>query len=138
MKIFLKDHLYFLWNEFLSPSSFEGVFVILVHMKTLPELTSEIVATYKSYESTGTKPWDYLIASRDLSYQVGSLTKIIMQLSGERHTRDSQEVLKSQAADELADILAEVLFIAKELDIDMYQAWNKMIGSDEQKISERK
>lgn len=107
-------------------------------MRTLHELTDEIVATYKSYESTGTKPWDYLIASRDLSYQVGSLTKVIMQLSKERYTKDSPEVLKSLAADELADILAEVLFIAKELDIDMYQAWAKMIGSDEVKIEERK
>ncbi len=107
-------------------------------MKTLHDLTNEIVAIYKSYESTGTKPWDYLVASRDLSYQVGSLTKVIMQLSKERYTKDSPETLKSQAADELADILAEVLFIAKELDIDMYQAWGKMIGSDEEKIAERK
>jgi hypothetical protein len=107
-------------------------------MKNLHDLTQEIVATYKSYESTGTKPWDYLIASRDLSYQVGSLTKIIMQLSKERYTKDSPQILKASAADELADILAEVLFIAKELDIDMYQAWSKMIGSDEQKINERK
>jgi NTP pyrophosphatase (non-canonical NTP hydrolase) len=107
-------------------------------MKTLHELTDEIVATYKSYESTGTKPWDYLIASRDLSYQVGSLTKVIMQLSKERYTKDAPEALKAQAADELADILAEVLFIARELNIDMYQAWNKMIGSDEAKIEERK
>lgn len=106
-------------------------------MKNLNQLTDEIVATYKSYESTGTKPWDYLIASRDLSYQVGSLTKIIMQLNKERYTKDSEDTLKSQAADELADILAEVLFIAKELNIDMYQAWDKMIGSDEVKISER-
>jgi hypothetical protein len=105
--------------------------------KTLHQLTDEIVATYKSYESTGTKPWDYLIATHDLPYQVGSLSKIIMQMSNERHTKDSNEVLKSQAADELADILAEVLFIAKELDIDMYDAWAKMIGSDEAKISER-
>lgn len=107
-------------------------------MKNLHDMTQEIVATYKSYESTGTKPWDYLIASRDLSYQVGSLTKIIMQLSGERYTKDSAESLKSQAADELADILAEVLFIAKELNINLDEAWAKMIGSDEQKINERK
>jgi hypothetical protein len=107
-------------------------------MKNLHDLTQEIVATYKSYESTGTKPWDYLIASRDLSYQVGSLNKIIMQLSGERFTKDSPEILKLQAADELADTLSLVLFIAKELNIDMYEAWENMGKSDEQKISARK
>jgi NTP pyrophosphatase (non-canonical NTP hydrolase) len=106
--------------------------------KNLHQLTGEIVATYKSYEKTGTKPWDYLIASRDLSYQIGSLSKIIMQMSGERYSKSSLQELKLQAADELADILAEVLFIAKELNINMYEAWTKMIGSDDQKISERK
>lgn len=118
----------------------KGSFVIMKSMeqKNLEQLTAEIVATYKSYESTGTKPWDYLIASRDLSYQVGSLTKVIMQMSGERYSKSSPEELKSLAADELADILAEVLFIAKQIDIDMYQAWAKMIGSDETKIEERK
>lgn len=106
--------------------------------KNLYQLRDEIVRTFAEYEKTGTKKWDYLIASRDLSYQIGSLNKIIMQLSGERYSKDSAEILKSQAADELADILAEVLFIAKELDIDMYDAWNQMLGSDNQKISERK
>ena len=82
--------------------------------KNLGQLTDEIVATYKSYEKTGTKPWDYLVASRDLSYQVGSLTKVIMQLNNERYAKAGAEDLRAQAGDELADILAEVLFIAKE------------------------
>jgi hypothetical protein len=106
--------------------------------KNLHQLTDEIVATFESYQQTGTKPWDYLIASRDLSYQVGSLTKVIMQMTNERYAKESPEELKAKAADELADIMAEVLFIAKELDIDMYEAWSKMIGSDNAKISERK
>ncbi len=106
--------------------------------KNLHQLTDEIVATFESYKQTGTKSWDYLIASRDLSYQVGSLTKVIMQMNNERYSKDSPDELKSKAADELADIMAETLFIAKELDIDMYQAWSKMIGSDNAKIAERK
>lgn len=108
-----------------------------MNKKSLEMFTQEIITTYQSYESTGTKPWDYHIASRDLAYQVGCLTKIIMQLSGERYTRDTPEMLKTQAADELADIFAEILFIAHELNIDMYDAWDKMIGSDDKKISER-
>ena len=40
-------------------------------------------------------------------------------------------------ADELVDILAEVLFIAHDLGLDMPAAWDMMIESDHHKIAER-
>jgi NTP pyrophosphatase (non-canonical NTP hydrolase) len=107
-------------------------------MKTLKDYTNEIVETFKGYEKTGTKPWTYKIAAFDMSYQIGSLAKRIAQLDGERHAEGlSQEELKKYAADELADIFAEVLFIAHDLGIDLEQGWEDMKKSDEKKIEER-
>jgi len=107
-------------------------------MKTLDQLTQEIVAVYKEYAKQGTLDWDYRATTTDLSYQVGSLAKVVMQMQNLRY-RDglSDEELKKKAGDELADILAEVLIIANDLGIDMNQAWNNMIQSDQNKISER-
>lgn len=110
-----------------------------MQQKNLEEMTKEIVAVYKKYTQTGTVEWTYDVAARDLPYQVGSLTKVMMQLSGFRFADGkSKEQLKSQISDELADILAEVLFIAHELDIDIQEAWEKMVESDETKIETRK
>lgn len=106
--------------------------------KNLQQMTQEIVAVYKKYTQTGTIEWTGDVAARDLPYQVGSLTKIMMQLSGYRYADGkTKEELTAQASDELADILAEVLFIAHELGIDMQHAWNDMVKSDETKIEAR-
>lgn len=108
------------------------------YSKNLSELTHEVVAIYKRYTTTGTNPWTYDTASRDLPYQVGSLTKLMMQLTGNRHAEGKNEdEIKSQVGDELADILAETLFIAHELNINLEEAWNKMLKSDELKIKDR-
>lgn len=107
-------------------------------MKTLDHMTEEIVAIYKEYAKQGTFDWDYRATTTDLSYQIGSLAKVVMQMQNLRY-RDgmNDEQLKQKAADELADILAEVLIIANDLKIDMNAAWNGMIASDQKKISER-
>lgn len=115
-----------------------GLRVFCYTYQTMEEYIQEIRAIYRSYEKTGTKPWDYGIASRDLSYQVGSLTKLIMQMEGERYKDVSDESLKEKIGDELADIFAEVLFISSELDIDIDKSWRKMVDSDNRKIEERK
>lgn len=107
--------------------------------KSLEKFTQEIVNTFKKYEQTGTTPWNYSIAARDLPYQVGALTKAILQLENIRHRNGkTEEELKKEIADELADIFAEVLFIAHELNISLEYAWKNMIQSDNQKIEERK
>jgi hypothetical protein len=106
--------------------------------RTLQDFTEEIIAVYKRYERTGTIPWTYTIAARDLSYQVGSLTKTVMQLEGVRHAEGkSDDELKEKIGDELADIFAEVLFIAHELGISLEDAWSQMVRSDERKIASR-
>ena len=107
--------------------------------KTLKEFQKEAVATFKKYEQTGTLPWDYSIAARDLPHQVGSLTKALLQIEGLRHKKgQSEEALKAVVADELADIFAEILFIADGLNISLEQAWDGMLRSDDKKIAERK
>ncbi len=104
----------------------------------LKHLTEDVVAIFKKYEQTGTAPWTAQIAGRDLSYQIGSLTKVLMQIDGQRHAEGkTPEELKAKVADELADILAEVLFIAHKMDISIEDAWQKMLGSDNSKISQR-
>lgn len=107
-------------------------------MKTLVDLTQEIKTIFKNYEQQGTLPWDYKIATTDLAYQIGNLTKAILQFQNYRY-RDgmSDKEIKNKAADELADILAEVLIIADDLKIDLYEAWENMKKSDQKKISER-
>jgi len=73
-----------------------------------------------------------------LTYQVGSLSKRILQLEGDRYADGlSKEEIKKHIADEIADIMAEILFIAHELGIDVSEAWEKMIESDKGKISKR-
>ncbi|TSC68547.1 MAG: hypothetical protein G01um101456_601 [Parcubacteria group bacterium Gr01-1014_56] len=107
--------------------------------KTLRDFTKEVVATFKNYQKIGTPPWDHMIAARDLPYQVGSLTKLLLQLEGIRHREGKTEKeIKTKIADELADIFAEVLFIAHGLDISIEEAWEAMLHSDQKKISERK
>lgn len=106
--------------------------------KTLSSYTKEVVAIFKEYKKQGTKPWTYDTAVRDLPYQIGSLTKAIMQLRNERYPEGlSKKELIAKVADELADIFAETLFIAHELGISLEDAWTKMLESDKTKIKSR-
>jgi hypothetical protein len=105
----------------------------------LKEFESEVVTMFKKYEQTGTIPWNYSIATRDLPYQVGSLTKAVSQLEGIRHREGkTDEELKAKIGDELADIFAEVLFIAHDFGISLEDVWQNMLASDQRKIDERK
>jgi hypothetical protein len=107
--------------------------------RTLRDLTREVIVTFKNYQKTGTPAWDHWIAARDLPYQVGSLTKLLLQLDGTRHREGkTDKELKAKIGDELADIFAETLFIAHGLDISLEEAWDKMLQSDQKKISERR
>ena len=107
-------------------------------MTQLEEMTKEIVETFAHYEQQGTKPWTADVAVQDLQYQIGNLTKALLQLRGFRYAEGSDEnTLKKKVADELADILAEVLFVAHEMDIDIEEAWKKMIVSDQEKKAHR-
>lgn len=106
--------------------------------KSFNDLTKELLGVWKGYEKQGTKPWTYDIAAQDLQYQVGSLAKRILQLKGYRYSDLlSHKEITESLSDELADIFAEVLFIAHELDIDLGAAWERMLASDKKKIAER-
>ena len=107
--------------------------------KTLQQLTEGIVKNYDNYVRSGTVRRDAMIASRDLSYQVGTLNKLLMQLHNQRRADTMLEPeIKEKIADELSDIIADTLYIASELDINMDKAWDKMIESDTHKIEKRR
>jgi len=106
--------------------------------KDLGQLHTDMMEVWQHYSKQGTTPWNYRTAVADMPYQVGSLTKAVMQLNNERyHDGLSEKGILANIADELVDILAEVLFIANELNIDLYDAWETMLESDKKKISER-
>lgn len=107
-------------------------------MKSLKDYTKEVVKTFNNYTKTGTVKWTYKIALLDLQYQIGSLTKRVMQLDNQRHKEGlSEKEIEEKIADELADIFTETLFIAKELNVDLDKAFSKMLDSDKSKISKR-
>jgi NTP pyrophosphatase (non-canonical NTP hydrolase) len=105
---------------------------------TISELTQAIKHSFAKYDKQGTKHWTWETAAKDLSYQIGSLHKVMLQQSGERwaDSKDA-ESLETDFRNELADILAEVLYIAAERGIDMNRAMNEMFKDDQRKVSER-
>jgi hypothetical protein len=106
--------------------------------KTLSQITADVVQVFNEYDSQGTRHWSYKEAMADLPYQLGSLAKRMGQLDGMRYADGlSREQLLKHTADELADIIAESLFIAYELGIDMDTAFVAMFASDRKKIAER-
>jgi hypothetical protein len=101
-------------------------------------MSEQIAKIFKEYDKQGTKTWTYDVAATDLQYQIGSLSKRILQMKKLRFNEGlSDSEIKDKIADELADVLAETLFIARELDIDIVDAWDKMLQSDKKKIGER-
>ena len=54
-------------------------------------MQEEIVKIFSEYDKTGTNTWDYKIASHDLSYQIGKLTKGVLQLKGDRYKEGLSE-----------------------------------------------
>lgn len=109
-----------------------------IHHNDLDRMSQQVVQQMKAYPSIGTKPWTYETAVKDLPVEVGSLTKLVMQLNNERYAHGlSKDDLKLKIADELADLLSLILFIAHELEIDMNEAWALMLTSDDEKMKMR-
>ncbi len=107
-------------------------------MTQLQKMTEQVIEIFNAYGAQGTKDWDYDIAAHDLQYQIGKLTKGILQLKEYRYAEGlTREQIKNNIADECADILTEVLFVAHKLDIDIEKAFEAMLESDKRKISER-
>jgi len=122
-----------------SLSTVEGTIMGEVKIDSLKLMEEQIVQQLQKYhQHLGTKPWDYRIAAKDMSYQIGSLMKLMMQLEGERYRHAKTDAqIKEEIADELADMLSLILFISHELNIDLKEAWNNMLQSDENKFKKR-
>ncbi len=92
----------------------------------------------KKYLSTGTKEWNLKIRVMDLQYQIGSLTKLIMQKEGFVHNHGlSQTEIESLISLDLSDIISLTLLIAKDLGIDPNDSYAEHLKSDIEKIKER-
>jgi hypothetical protein len=105
---------------------------------TVTELTNAVKASFAKYDKQGTSHWTWEVAAKDLAYQIGSLHKVMLQLSGHRWAdgKDKQ-ALEADFRNELADILAEVLYVAAERGIDMNVAMDEMVADDQRKVTER-
>lgn len=111
---------------------------LLCCMANFNEAYEELNEVWQHYIKQGTHPWTYETAAADLPYQVGSIAKIMLQLKGLRYDEGlSKEELMISLADELADVMAETIFIAGEMGIDLDKAWKDMLKSDIKKITER-
>jgi len=64
-------------------------------MSDLNKLTEQVREIYAEYESGGTNRWTYETALIDLSYQVGTLSKIMLQLRGDRFSESTVIELKN-------------------------------------------
>jgi len=105
---------------------------------TVTQLTKLVKDSFGTYDAQGTIHWTWEVAAKDLAYQIGSLNKVMLQLSSHRWADGkSKDELEADFRNELADILAEVLYIAAERGIDMNQAMSEMVASDQKKVSER-
>ncbi|HTH72271.1 MAG TPA: hypothetical protein VL737_02815 [Candidatus Pristimantibacillus sp.] len=105
---------------------------------TISELTKAVKNSFAKYDKQGTAHWTWEVAAKDLAYQIGSLNKVILQLEGYRWADGKdKETLEADFRNELADILAEVLYVAAERGIDMNRAMDEMVDDDQRKVSER-
>jgi len=105
---------------------------------TITELTQAVKNSFAKYDKQGTDHWTWEVAAKDLAYQIGSLNKVMLQLSNHRWADGKDEkALEVDFRNELADILAEVLYIANERGIDMNVAMDEMVADDQKKVSER-
>lgn len=96
------------------------------------------VAMNKRYPAIGTKPWSHLEAACDLSYQVGTLHKTLLQLRGAVWPEGMTEAqLLEKVSLDVGDILACTLAMAKELGINPEVAWQANRREDAQKIRDR-
>ncbi len=62
-------------------------------MTQLQQMTKAVIEIFAAYGAQGTKDWDYDIAAHDLQYQIGKLTKGILQLKEYRHIHQNLFVL---------------------------------------------
>jgi hypothetical protein len=105
---------------------------------SLKEITKAMITTMASYDSTGVKSWDARIAIQDLAYQAGGLLKLDMQLHNERHLQGkTTDQIKSDIEMELAEVIADALFAAHKLGLDVRNGFQRMLDSDKEKIAER-
>ena len=98
----------------------------------------DVLVIFDQYLLQGTKPWTADTACRDLSYQVGTLSKILLQLDGFVHDHGlTREEMLGAAKLDIGDILTLTLFIAHQLGINPDRAFREQLRDDIKKIRSR-
>jgi NTP pyrophosphatase (non-canonical NTP hydrolase) len=106
--------------------------------KPLATLTQAILKSLAQYDNQGTRHWDTDAAMKDLAYQTGCVSKVLMQLENTRWADGkSKEDLMAQLRNELADVITDALYIANEQGCDMDLAMQEMFADDDKKAAER-
>ena len=97
--------------------------------KTLRELTNQAIAVKNHYDNarkeSGKEVWNVQNRMSGLVGDVGALSKLIMMKHG---LRGAPENIDELLAHELSDCLFSVMVIAKELNIDLEEAFSKTTG----------
>jgi len=97
--------------------------------QTLNELTNQAIAVKNHYDKvrleSGKEIWNVQNRMSGFTGDVGALSKLIMM---KHDLRDAPENIDELLAHELSDCLFSVMVIAKELNIDLEQAFSKTVG----------
>lgn len=98
----------------------------------------EVAGMARRYAQQGTRPWGVTQIGMDLQYQIGSLSKLLLQRDGYVHDHGLTEAeIQSLIALDIADIISLALSLADALDIDPNEAFVAQLQSDIEKIRER-
>ena len=102
-----------------------------MELRDLQKKAEEIAATYRERSKRGGHaPWGTAEYAQGFVGDVGDLMKLIM---AKNHLRDVEDVDR-KLAHELADCLWSVIIIAKELDINLEQAFLQTMQELEKRI----
>ncbi len=112
--------------------------IALRYQYDLAAAMKDAVCMVEHYLAQGTKSWDLREISMDLSYQVGTLVKLIMQESGHVYCDGiPSEDIRALMALDIADILSLALIMAYRLGIDPDEAFIEHLKFTLTKINER-
>jgi NTP pyrophosphatase (non-canonical NTP hydrolase) len=111
--------------------------------KTFQQVIDENVEIIEKYKAIEGKPWNAEGSAMELTKQVGELCKLIMVTEGyyfkgrdEVHTR--YDASAEKIADELSDILREVIRLSHHYKIDLEKASDIAAETDRKFIEELK
>ncbi len=89
------------------------------HSETLKSLQDDFLKVIEVYAEKFHIKRDELWSLAKIVEEVGELTQAHLRLTGRARTDESEETLRQDLADEVADVLGMLLIYAKSQDIDV-------------------